>query len=153
MVLVFLGIGLLCLTIGIWLYAKYPNCGRRPEKMDVAICTFNTLGAILTSICVIASLILTGYLSMRPVIDDKITMYQEENTAIEQSVASVVTQYQYYEHDTYAELKTESPTVLISLFPELKSDTLISKQIEIYVANNQKIKELKEEKLNYTPMA
>jgi hypothetical protein len=136
MVLVFLGIGLLCLTIGIWLYAKYPNCGRRPEKMDVAICTFNTLGAILTSICVIASLILTGYLSMRPVIDDKITMYQEENTAIEQ-----------------AELKTESPTVLISLFPELKSDTLISKQIEIYVANNQKIKELKEEKLNYTPMA
>ena len=36
---------------------------------------------------------------------------------------------------------------LVTLYPELKADTLVAKQIEIYTNNNQKIKELKEQKL------
>ena len=35
------------------------------------------------------------------------------------------------------------------LFPELTSNTLVQKQIEIYVNNNQQIKELKVNKLNH----
>lgn len=60
----------------------------------------------------------------------------------------LVTQYMEYESSAYGELKGESGITLISLYPELKADTLVSKQIEIYTENNQKIKELKEKAIN-----
>ena len=53
-----------------------------------------------------------------------------------------------YESDTYGNLKNESSITLVSLYPELKADTLVEKQIEIYTENNKKIKELKEKIIN-----
>ena len=40
-------------------------------------------------------------------------------------------------------------TVLVR-FPELKSNELVKKQMDVYVCNNDKIKKLKEEKLEYS---
>ena len=81
------------------------------------------------------------------VIDHKIEMYQEENTKIEQEVDNIVKEYIDHEHDTFADLKEEKNAItLVTLFPELKSDSLVKQQIEIYVKNNTKIKKLKEEK-------
>lgn len=74
----------------------------------------------------------------------KIEMYQEENQKIEEQVDVLVKQYMEYEGKTLTEFKSESSITLVSLYPELKSDALISKQIEVYIANNNKIKELKE---------
>ena len=37
---------------------------------------------------------------------------------------------------------------VVTLYPDLKSDTLVAKQIETYITNNDKIKALKEEKIN-----
>lgn len=85
----------------------------------------------------------TGY-----TIDEKIAMYKAENTSIEESIDATVKNYMNFEATTYAELKDEDAINLVSLFPELKSDTLVQQQIEVYVANNQKIKELKEEKID-----
>ena len=42
----------------------------------------------------------------------------------------------------------ESSITLVTFFPELKSDTIVQQQLEIYVANNAKIKSLKEKKIN-----
>lgn len=82
------------------------------------------------------------------VIDRKIEMYQEENTKIEQEVDNLVKEYIDHEHDTFADLKEEKSSIsLVTLFPELKSDSLVKQQIEIYVKNNAKIKKLKEEKI------
>ena len=39
------------------------------------------------------------------------------------------------------------------MYPELKSDNLVTKQIELYVENNKQIKKLKSEKLDYNLMA
>lgn len=85
----------------------------------------------------------TGY-----TIDNKIAMYEEENASIEESIDVTVRSYMDFEASTYGELKDKDAMDLISLFPELKSDTLVQKQIEVYVANNDKIKELKEEKID-----
>ena len=41
---------------------------------------------------------------------------------------------------------------LVSLFPELKSDTLVSQQISIYTSNQREIKRLKEEKIDLIKM-
>ena len=84
-------------------------------------------------------------------IHDKITMYQEENARIEQDIDRIVEEYMKHEHDTFTDLKTEESSItLVALFPELKSDSLVKKQLEIYVMNNTQIKQLKEEKINLT---
>lgn len=85
----------------------------------------------------------TGY-----TIDNKIAMYEEENASIEESIDVTVRSYMDFEASTYGELKDKDAINLVSLFPELKSDTLVQKQIEVYVANNDKIKQLKEEKID-----
>lgn len=78
----------------------------------------------------------------------KIEMYEEENTKIEEQIDTLVKQYMEYEGKTLTEFKSESSITLVSLYPELKSDDLVSKQIEVYIENNNKIKQLKEDKIN-----
>ena len=101
--------------------------------------------AFIVCICLIVSVSQLG------VIDQKIEMYQEENTRIEEQIAATVKQYQEYETDIFTAVSPdESSIVLVSLYPELKADTLVQSQIEIYTANNQAIKSLREQKINGT---
>lgn len=82
------------------------------------------------------------------VIDDRIAMYEEENTRIEQQIADVVEQYQKYETDIFMEVAPESAVTMVSLYPELKSDSLVQAQIEVYVENNKTIKNLRDKEIN-----
>lgn len=81
-------------------------------------------------------------------IDKKIAMYEEENTSIEENIDVIVRSYMNFEASTYGQLKDKDAINLVSLFPELKSDTLVQQQINVYVSNNNKIKTLKEEKID-----
>lgn len=103
------------------------------------------VGGIISFIALVVLFINIGNLK---VIDKKIEMYQEENAKIESEIAECVKQYQQYEAEIFTEVSPESAITLVSLYPELKADTLVSKQIDVYLANNQKIKELKENKIN-----
>ena len=93
-------------------------------------------------------------LSDLKVADKKIAMYEEENKNIQTQVAEIVKNYQDYEKNTYTEslknvdLSNTDVVVLAQLYPDLKSNEMINKQIEIYQENNKKIKELKEQKIN-----
>ena len=82
------------------------------------------------------------------VIDKKISMYQEENKKIEKEITSVVNSYKDYEKEVISNAG-EMATILIR-FPELKSNELVNKQIQVYVDNNNKIKKLKEDKIDYS---
>ena len=75
-------------------------------------------------------------------------MYQEENSKIEEQIAETVKQYQQHETDIFTEVTPDSSITLVALYPELKSDTLVQSQIEVYVNNNEKVKSLKESKIN-----
>lgn len=77
-------------------------------------------------------------------IDEKIAMYYEENTKIEAQVDDIVERYMEYESETFEISPDDSSLIIASLYPELKSNTLVESQIEVYVENNEKIKELKE---------
>lgn len=81
-------------------------------------------------------------------IDEKITMYQEENSKIEKQLDTLVSNYMNYESNTYEKFKSESSITLVSMYPELKSDKLVEEQISVYEENNKKIRELKEDKIN-----
>ena len=108
--------------------------------------------AIIGAFCLIVSLIVLIALGVNvselSTIDARIEMYQEENTKIEQQIANVVTQYQQYETEIFTTVAPEDSIALVALYPELKSDTLVQTQIEVYTENNEKIKSLKEEKIN-----
>lgn len=111
----------------------------------IPVIVVGVLGGIISFIAMIALLINVSNLK---VIDQKIDMYQEQNAQIEIQVAECVKQYQQHENEIFTEVKPESYITLVALYPELKSDTLVTKQIELYIANNEKIKELKESKIN-----
>lgn len=82
--------------------------------------------------------------------DKKIEMYQEENKKIENQIDLVVQKYMTHEDETFKKAKSESSMTLVSLYPELKSDSLVKEQIKIYNKNNSKIKELKESQIDVT---
>lgn len=110
-------------------------------------CWVGAFGVAVACFSTIVIVILCIEVSNLSVIDDRIAMYQEENSKIEEQIAEVVKQYQEYETDIFAEVNPDSAITLVSLYPELKSDSLVNSQIEVYVSNNQKIKELREEEI------
>ena len=110
----------------------------------------------ITQLCTVVGAVITvidfacvAYdFSKTMVIDDMIAMYTEENQNIESQIDVIVGEYMDYESGTFAELKGDSSITLVSLYPELKSDELVQTQIATYQANNAKLKELKEAKIN-----
>lgn len=102
-----------------------------------------SVGACFGFIAIIAALFIwAGCIDMVN-IDKKLEMYEEENAKIEMQLAECVEKYQNYEQGTFEMVSSENVATLITLFPELKADSLVQKQIETYVANNEKIKELR----------
>ena len=82
-------------------------------------------------------------------IDDNIAMYQEENAAIEQSIDRIVEKYLKQNPDTLTALKSEKDSItLITLIPELQSNTFIQEQLDTYSNNTQQIHWLRDEKID-----
>ena len=102
---------------------------------------------VISVISVIAILLVSIDTVELSVVESKIEMYQKENKAIETQIDEIVKNYMKYENNTFKEFKTESSVTIVSLYPELKSDTLVKSQIETYTKNNNKIKGLKEKKI------
>lgn len=109
---------------------------------------------VCVTICSLVVLFVCGALySNTMTIDDKITLYSDQNKEIEEQVASVVNSYMVYESDTFAEVKPETAFALAQTYPELISNNLVQQQISLYVTNNISIRTLKEEKLSYRVLA
>lgn len=96
---------------------------------------------IIDVICIIAifTFMINGITT-----SDKIKMYQAENKQIENQIGELVKGYMDYESETYKSFKNENSVTMINLYPELKSNELVQKQMNVYLTNNAKIKELKE---------
>lgn len=138
MLILLLVVGIVVVIVGKVLYEK------TTMFEDFGECTM-AIGAVIT---ILSLALIIGFLfdmSFSLKVDDKIKMYQEENENIESQIGQLVTNYMEYESDTYANFKSEDSITLVSMYPELKSDTLVNTQIEIYNENNKKIKKLKEE--------
>lgn len=79
---------------------------------------------------------------------EKIKMYQTENNKIENQIGELVKGYMDYESETYKNFKNESSITMVNLYPDLKSNELVQKQMNIYLTNNDKIKELNEKEID-----
>ena len=142
MIIVFAVIMVLLFFVGAWLTAKLDYDS---EWFGMLLSVLAVLAFIA---CIISIFVLSFKLSELRVIDDKIAMYEEENTKIETQIADTVKQYQEYESGIFTEIAPDSAVTLVALYPELKSDTLVQKQLEVYMANNEEIKSLKETRIN-----
>ena len=126
------------IILGAWLYN---HVNEIPGGVTMAC---GIVGSIISFIALFVLLVTVSGLKT---VDSKIDMYQAENAQIENQITECIKEYQKYETEIFTEVAPDSAITLVSLYPELKADELVKKQIEIYVANNQKIKELKEEKI------
>ena len=120
----------------------------RKTKIDSDLC-FGIIGiGMVVGFFALVGLIIVGVnVKSLSVIDDRIAMYEEENTRIEQQIADVVEQYQKYETDIFREVAPESAVTMVSLYPELKSDSLVQAQIEVYTENNKTIRDLRDKQI------
>lgn len=139
MILVIFGASML-LGIAMWIIYDETNAG---EWCSVSA----GIGFLFSIIAFITIIILGIHVKSLSVIDSRIEMYEEENARIEQQIADVVEEYQKYETDIFMEVSPESAVTMVSLYPELKSDSLVQAQIEVYVENNKTIKYLKDKQI------
>ena len=114
------------------------------EDLELLACI---LGCGLIAI-IIAGICMMNNVQEGKVINKKITLYEKENKELEEKIEVAVKNYMDFEKETYKELKVDSYMNLVNLYPELKSDKLVQKQISTYQANKNKIVELELEKIN-----
>lgn len=144
MILIILAISIVILVLGIVFAAIWHD----DWDMEWVWGTTLAVGIIasVASICITARLV--SEVSLAGLIDQKIEMYEDQNAQIEERVAVSVEKYMQYEDGIFTEVKPEDSITFVTLYPELKSDKLIEKQIGVYVSNNQMISELKEQRIN-----
>lgn len=142
MIIVCLIIGLIGCIIGGFLLAKAENSYRNTKAKCLGF------GVPLLAIGVIAAFVfLIGGMycacTINPTIEAEITMYQEENTIIEEKMAMLVENYMLHEKEIMFEVSPDDSITLISMYPELTSQSLVSELLDTYTDNSDKIKELK----------
>ena len=120
----------------------------RKTGVDSDICFgISGIGMVVGFFALVGLIIVGVNVKSLSVIDDRIVMYEEENARIEQQIADVVEQYQKYETDIFREVAPESAVTMVSLYPELKSDSLVQAQIEVYTENNKTIRYLRDKQI------
>ena len=118
------------------------------DSLDDLALGMQIVGVLAVIVILATSLIFGVIVSKHTVIDEKIAMYQEENASIERQVAVVVEDYMIHENVMYDKAKVESPIVLAQMYPDLKSNELCQQLINVYIENNEKLKSLKESKID-----
>lgn len=110
------------------------------------------VGTMLSGICFIGLIIAiicgATQLATSKKIDAKIEMYTEENTKIELAITETVEKYLEHEYKIFDSLQGEDIQTLLVVYPEINSNELVKHQMEIFISNNDKIKQLKNDKIN-----
>lgn len=105
-------------------------------------------GGFFSLVALIITVVLIFQVSRGSIIDEKIALYEETNAKIEEHINDVVTNYKTYENDTYEKFNGSNGTEVVSLYPELKANELIQRQMEVYYENQSNILILESDKIN-----
>ena len=116
---------------------------KKKVTMKDNLIKFGIIGGILSVVSFIALVVCGITLSSYSVVDEKIALYTEENELIYNDVKLTVGEYMEWETDTYEKFALTDITFVVNMYPELKSNELVMKQIDIYLANKNEIKMLK----------
>lgn len=146
-ILLLVGIGLIILGC-IVCYSR--NC-----KIEYGLgVVFNAVGAVVVIGAGLFTTIAVTNTIKIPQMEQRIAIYEEENTRIEEQIKTTIQVYQDYEKDILGDIdldkiSSEKLILLTSIYPELKSDAMVQELIQVYIDNNNQLKELKTSKLDY----
>jgi hypothetical protein len=138
MLYILLAIGTALIILGGFLIASY-------DDGDAII----ILGAFIDVPSFLALLIAGGvYNYDSSTIDSRLTVLEEQNTTVLTQVEPIIQQALNYESSTYKDLKLDVNKLIIfaQMYPELKANSFLNKQIDIILANQEEIKQLKLDK-------
>lgn len=112
------------------------------KDYEEELAVFTGVGAVIAGVALV---IVAGCLvDVTYRTDEMIQIYTEENAEVEKKLENAVQSYMQYEKDIMINVSPDTDTIsLISLYPDLKSDRLVESEIETYISNNDKIKELR----------
>lgn len=135
MFIVFFVICLVCISLGIIIWIKKPYSDAGPAVFAISL--------IILAVIVICSLYNINKIVKANTIEQKIAVYQEEMTNIENSINPVVQNYLDHEKETYTALTPDNAVIFASIYPELSSNEIVQKQLNIYNEYLISIKNLK----------
>ena len=104
-----------------------------PNIIGVAGCAIFGIWTIWNVICVSSGF---G-------IQEKIQIYEEQNTQIEQSIDAAVKAYCEHEQITYVQMSDGAVALVAAAYPELASSELVKTQMEVWTSNSSELKALK----------
>ena len=126
-------IALLVITVlvGIWL-TQYHS-----DIYNIGVCSFMASG-IIAIFLIITLVIYIGYTYN----EERIEMLEQHNQEIETRIRVVVENYLEHEGNIY-DFENEDITMLFVLVPQLSSNVVVQREMELYISNSEEIKSLK----------
>ncbi len=148
MLIVLLIISISLIILGCVVYFRCHSC------YEYLACGFIITGVLFGIITLFFVVFSITYSIKIPQMEEKITISKEENTRIEEQIKIVIEAYQDYEQGIFEnigldKISSEKLILLTSIYPELKSDTMVQELIQVHINNTNKIKELRTTKLDY----
>lgn len=104
------------------------------------------VGAGLFISILFVTLIVAGVYNYRnSTIDSQLFVLEEQNQVVLSQIEPLVQQALEYESNTYKDFKLDAAKVIAftQLYPDLKANSFLNKQIDIILANQEEIKRLK----------
>lgn len=147
MIFIILVLLILVILFGIIKYVR--NARRNDYFMEEEAFTIMFFIFVMLGLCVpMAYNSPIAYTIEHTRIDSKIQLYIEQNSIIDKEIKSVVQSTYKKETSLYKEIGNKTTTELITLFPDIKSVSLVNKQLDIYVRNKNNINKLREDLIN-----
>ena len=82
-------------------------------------------------------------------IEEKIGIYEDQNTQIEQSIDAAVKAYCEHEQITYVQMADGAVALVAAAYPELASSELVKTQMEVWTSNSYELKDLKSKLVDF----
>lgn len=82
-------------------------------------------------------------------IQEKIGIYEEQNTQIEQSIDAAVKAYCEHEQITYVQMADGAVALVAAAYPELASSELVKTQMDVWTSNSHELKDLKSKLVDF----
>jgi hypothetical protein len=130
MLYILLAIGLILIILGI---AKYED-------------VLSGIGAAIFIVFLFITVIAAGiYNYDKSTIENRLFVLEEQNQVVLSQIEPLVQQAFEYESNTYKDFKLDAAKVIAftQLYPDLKANSFLNKQIDIILANQEEIKQLK----------
>lgn len=117
MFIVFFVISLVCISLGVILWFKKSYSDAGPTVFAISL--------VMLVVVIICCLFNVNKIVKANTLEQKIVVYQEEMTNIENNINPVVQNYLDHEKETYTALTPDNAVIFASIYPELSSNEIV----------------------------